>query len=60
MCSACEMAFWQMCDALNLTSEQIRVAMETGQFPSAPNPPAQFVCDASGDAPPDADERKRE
>ncbi|MGC1465416.1 MAG: hypothetical protein WA792_06760 [Pseudolabrys sp.] len=50
MCSACEMAFWQMCDVLNLTPEQIRVAMETGQFPSTPNPPSQFSCDAPDDA----------
>jgi hypothetical protein len=44
------MAFWQMCDVLNLTPEQIRVAMETGQFPSTPNPPSQFSCDAPDDA----------
>lgn len=46
------MAFWQICDALNLTPEQIRVAMETGRFPSTPNPPPQFACDAPLDAEP--------
>lgn len=52
MCSACEMAFWQICDALNLTPEQIRIAMETGRFPATANPPSQFACDAPPDAGP--------
>ncbi|MGH6788662.1 MAG: hypothetical protein ACRECC_03155 [Pseudolabrys sp.] len=58
MCSACELAFWQICDVLNLTPEQIRIAMETGQFPATPNPPAQFACDAPADAQPASDEPK--